>query len=216
MLICYFNSGYIISFLWHKVKNPALCAIYTFAKQTKKCIWVLIIKWIWPITWLLSDIFPVSRASWIVGLGPQISFQWITNKKKLNRRQEWVFLIYIILLTGQQDFCSCHIKYIIYSWISMKNWTYVGDQNTDDDVVRSNSERGPKETDTSAKYTWLTGETPFHRPSSFSVRITLKKTVIIPTLGALRDKDKNRNGHGHRETKKGENRQNEPKISAFR
>ncbi len=120
-----------------------------------------------------------------------------------NRCQEWVFLIYIILLTGQQDFCSCHIKYIIYSWISMKNWTYVGDQNTDDDVVRSNSERGPKETDTSAKYTWLTGETPFHRPSSFSVRITLKKTVIIPTLGALRDKDKNRNGHGHRETKKG-------------
>ena len=40
------------------------------------------------------------------------------------------------------------------------------------------------------KYTkhTLTGDTPFHRPRKFSVRMTLTNTVIIPTFGALRDR----------------------------
>ncbi len=33
----------------------------------------------------------------------------------------------------------------------------------------------------------LTGEIPFHSPSSFSVRTTLRSTVIIPTLPELKE-----------------------------
>lgn len=33
----------------------------------------------------------------------------------------------------------------------------------------------------------LTGEIPFHRLKKFSVLTTLKKTVTIPTFGALQD-----------------------------